>query len=91
LKSEILFAFYQNKIVNFERYSQASRTCNQLVSCFRAKGIVDKKCFDIKKSKTLILNSSFEDYAYQDKAFPIGAGQKHFTVNLTLLLFNLNY
>ncbi|HRN45765.1 MAG TPA: rRNA adenine N-6-methyltransferase family protein, partial [Flavobacterium sp.] len=23
----------------------------------------------------LFLNSSFEDYAYQDKAFPIGAGQ----------------
>jgi protein-L-isoaspartate(D-aspartate) O-methyltransferase len=30
----------------------------------------------IKKiPRHLFLNSSFEDYAYQDKAFPIGAGQ----------------
>jgi protein-L-isoaspartate(D-aspartate) O-methyltransferase len=29
----------------------------------------------IKNPKTLIFEFSFEDYAYQDKAFPIGAGQ----------------
>jgi protein-L-isoaspartate(D-aspartate) O-methyltransferase len=30
----------------------------------------------IKKiPRHLFLNSSFEDYAYQDKAFPIAAGQ----------------
>jgi protein-L-isoaspartate(D-aspartate) O-methyltransferase len=28
-----------------------------------------------KIPRHLFLNSSFEDYAYQDKAFPIGAGQ----------------
>jgi protein-L-isoaspartate O-methyltransferase len=31
----------------------------------------------IKKiPRHLFLNSSFEDYAYQDKAFPIAAGQR---------------
>jgi protein-L-isoaspartate(D-aspartate) O-methyltransferase len=41
------------------------------------KGIVDKNVLEaIKKiPRHLFLNSSFEDFAYQDKAFPIGAGQ----------------
>jgi protein-L-isoaspartate(D-aspartate) O-methyltransferase len=29
----------------------------------------------LKKFLDIFLNSSFENYAYQDKAFPIGAGQ----------------
>jgi len=50
---------------------------NQLVSILEQKGITDKSVLDaIKKiPRHLFLNSSFEDYAYQDKAFPIGAGQ----------------
>ena len=50
---------------------------NQLVSTLQQKGITDSTVLDaIKKiPRHLFLNSSFEDYAYQDKAFPIGAGQ----------------
>ncbi|MGO4822139.1 MULTISPECIES: protein-L-isoaspartate(D-aspartate) O-methyltransferase [unclassified Flavobacterium] len=50
---------------------------NQLVSVLQEKGITDKNVLDaIKKiPRHLFLNSSFENYAYQDKAFPIGAGQ----------------
>ncbi|KQB42093.1 protein-L-isoaspartate O-methyltransferase [Flavobacterium sp. L1I52] len=50
---------------------------NQLVSTLQQKGITDLRVLDaIKKiPRHLFLNSSFEAYAYQDKAFPIGAGQ----------------
>lgn len=50
---------------------------NQLVTILQEKGIIDKNVLlAIKKiPRHLFLNSSFEDYAYQDIAFPIGAGQ----------------
>ena len=50
---------------------------NQLVSILKEKGIVDKSVLEAinKIPRHLFLNSSFADYAYQDKAFPIGAGQ----------------
>ena len=50
---------------------------NQLVTLLTEKGITDKNVLEaIKKiPRHLFLNSSFEDFAYQDKAFPIGAGQ----------------
>ncbi len=50
---------------------------NQLVKLLEEKGINDKNVLEaIKKiPRHLFLNSSFEDFAYQDKAFPIGAGQ----------------
>ena len=50
---------------------------NQLAAVLEQKGITDKNVLEaIKKvPRHLFLNSSFEDYAYQDKAFPIGAGQ----------------
>lgn len=50
---------------------------NQLVTVLEGKGITDKNVLEaIKKiPRHLFLNSSFEDYAYQDKAFPIAAGQ----------------
>jgi protein-L-isoaspartate(D-aspartate) O-methyltransferase len=50
---------------------------NQLTKQLEEKGITDKNVLDaIKKiPRHLFLNSSFEDFAYQDKAFPIGAGQ----------------
>ncbi|MES1181456.1 MAG: protein-L-isoaspartate O-methyltransferase, partial [Flavobacterium sp.] len=46
---------------------------NQLVTVLQQKGITDKNVLEaIKKiPRHLFLNSSFEDYAYQDKAFPI--------------------
>jgi protein-L-isoaspartate(D-aspartate) O-methyltransferase len=50
---------------------------NQLISVLKNKGITDRSVLDAiqKIPRHLFLNSSFEDYAYQDKAFPIGAGQ----------------
>ena len=50
---------------------------NQLVSILKEKGITDKNVLEAIKiiPRHLFLNSSFADFAYQDKAFPIGAGQ----------------
>lgn len=50
---------------------------NQLAKQLEEKGIKDKNVLDaIKKiPRHLFLNSSFENFAYQDKPFPIGAGQ----------------
>ena len=50
---------------------------NQLVTILKEKGIIDKNVLEAinKIPRHLFLNSSFADYAYQDKAFPIGAGQ----------------
>jgi protein-L-isoaspartate(D-aspartate) O-methyltransferase len=50
---------------------------NQLVSVLKIKGIVDKGVLAAinKIPRHLFIDSSFEDYAYQDKAFPIGEGQ----------------
>ena len=50
---------------------------NQLVKLLQQKGITDKNVLDAisKIPRHLFLNSSFEDFAYQDKAFPIAAGQ----------------
>jgi protein-L-isoaspartate(D-aspartate) O-methyltransferase len=49
----------------------------QLVKLLEQKGIIDKNVLEaIKKiPRHLFLDSGFEQYAYQDKAFPIGAGQ----------------
>ena len=50
---------------------------NQLAKLLEEKGITDKQVLEAIKTvpRHLFLNSSFEDYAYQDKAFPIGADQ----------------
>ena len=50
---------------------------NQLVKVLQLKGIADKNILEAisKIPRHLFLNSSFEDFAYQDKPFPIGAGQ----------------
>lgn len=50
---------------------------NLLANTLIAKGITDAKVIEaIKKvPRHLFLDSSFEDHAYQDKAFPIGAEQ----------------
>ncbi len=50
---------------------------NQLAKQLAEKGISDKNVLEaIKKiPRHLFLDSGFEQFAYQDKAFPIGAGQ----------------
>ncbi|MBQ0117055.1 MAG: protein-L-isoaspartate(D-aspartate) O-methyltransferase [Flavobacterium sp.] len=50
---------------------------NQLVSILEGKGIQDRNVLEAIRNvpRHLFLNSGFEDFAYQDKAFPIGAGQ----------------
>ncbi len=50
---------------------------NQLAKLLQDKGITDKKVLEAIKiiPRHLFLDSSFEDFAYQDKAFPIAAGQ----------------
>ncbi|GAB2776375.1 protein-L-isoaspartate(D-aspartate) O-methyltransferase [Salinimicrobium soli] len=49
----------------------------QLAAVVAGKGITDEKVLDaIKKiPRHLFMDSSFEDHAYQDKAFPIAADQ----------------
>lgn len=50
---------------------------NQLISQLVEKGITDKNVLKVMSQipRHFFLDSSFEDYAYQDKAFPIGANQ----------------
>lgn len=50
---------------------------NQLIKILETKGIKDKKVLEAiaKIPRHLFLDSSFEAFAYQDKAFPIAAGQ----------------
>lgn len=50
---------------------------NKLARIVAAKGIKDKQVLQAIKTvpRHLFLDSSFEDHAYQDKAFPIGASQ----------------
>ena len=50
---------------------------NRLTQTLREKGIKDESVLKAIGSipRHLFLNSSFSDYAYQDKAFPIAAGQ----------------
>jgi protein-L-isoaspartate(D-aspartate) O-methyltransferase len=50
---------------------------NQLVSILKEKGIIDKNVLEAIKiiPRHLFLDSSFSEFAYQDKAFPIDAGQ----------------
>lgn len=50
---------------------------NQLVDTLKEKGITDNSVLEAirKIPRHLFLDSSFENFAYQDKAFPIGAGQ----------------
>jgi len=75
---EFLLLFLpKNKLHALKDTAKHQGLRNQLVSTLQQKGITDLKVLDaIKKiPRHLFLNSSFEDYAYQDKAFPIGAGQ----------------
>jgi protein-L-isoaspartate(D-aspartate) O-methyltransferase len=74
----ILKLFLQNKhLPKLKDTNKHQGLRNQLAKVLEEKGITDKKVLEaIKKiPRHLFLNSSFEDFAYQDKAFPIGAGQ----------------
>ncbi|MCF8714372.1 protein-L-isoaspartate(D-aspartate) O-methyltransferase [Joostella atrarenae] len=50
---------------------------NNLAEVLQKKGITDKNVIKAVKKipRHLFMDSSFEDHAYQDKAFPIGASQ----------------
>ncbi|WP_440881538.1 protein-L-isoaspartate(D-aspartate) O-methyltransferase [Tenacibaculum sp. C7A-26P2] len=50
---------------------------NQLASILEAKGITDKSILNAVRNipRHLFIDSSFEEHAYQDKAFPIAANQ----------------
>lgn len=50
---------------------------NQLAELLRGKGIEDERVLDAirKVPRHLFLDSGFEEHAYQNKAFPIGAEQ----------------
>ncbi|MCV6629284.1 MAG: protein-L-isoaspartate(D-aspartate) O-methyltransferase [Flavobacteriaceae bacterium] len=50
---------------------------NHLVEVIQQKGIEDKRVLEAisKIPRHLFMDSSFEDHAYQDKAFPIAANQ----------------
>ncbi|QTE24440.1 protein-L-isoaspartate(D-aspartate) O-methyltransferase [Polaribacter cellanae] len=50
---------------------------NQLANVLEAKGIIDENVLNAirKIPRHLFIDSSFEDHAYQDKAFPIAADQ----------------
>lgn len=67
--------FLKCNILNNSAKHQGLR--NQLATILEQKGIIDSKVLHaIKKvPRHLFLNSSFEEFAYQNKAFPIGAGQ----------------
>ena len=50
---------------------------NQLIAILKEKGITDNSVLNAigKIPRHLFMDSGFEAFAYQDKAFPIGAGQ----------------
>lgn len=50
---------------------------NQLVTILKEKGITDTKVLEAIRTipRHQFMDSAFENFAYQDKAFPIGAGQ----------------
>lgn len=67
---------------------------NKLAEVLSAKGIQDAKVLDAIKTipRHLFLDSGFEDHAYQDKAFPIGAEQtisQPYTVAFQTELLNI--
>ena len=68
---------------------------NQLVKQLEEKGITDKNVLAAiaKVPRHLFLDSSFENFAYQDKAFPIGADQtisQPYTVAFQSQLLEIN-
>ncbi len=74
----ICFLFLPNKSQpKLKNTSKHEGLRNQLANLLEYKGITDKKVLEAIKiiPRHLFLDSGFEDFAYQDKAFPIAAGQ----------------
>lgn len=71
-----LFKF-ENQKANMKDTFKHQGKRNQLVKVLQKKGITDGKVLEAiqKVPRHLFLDSGFEDHAYQDKAFPIGASQ----------------
>lgn len=72
------FYFYQNKSEpTLKDTAKHQGLRNQLAKLLEEKGITDKSVLEAirKIPRHLFLDSGFEDFAYQDKAFPIAAGQ----------------
>ncbi len=69
------FVFQTNYIMQDTFKHKGMR--NKLAKTLKAKGITDTTVLNAIKAipRHLFLDSSFEDHAYQDKAFPIGANQ----------------
>ena len=68
---------------------------NKLASEVKGKGVLDLRVLNAIESvpRHLFMDSSFVDHAYQDKAFPIGAGQtisQPYTVAFQSELLNVN-
>ncbi|MFM2265973.1 MAG: hypothetical protein RLZ77_1393 [Bacteroidota bacterium] len=73
----VCYFYAQFNLIPLKNTAKHQGLRNQLVTQLRDKGILDTKVLAAiaKVPRHLFLNSSFEDYAYQDKAFPIGADQ----------------
>lgn len=71
------YFYKKNKPLTLKDTAKHQGLRNQLVSTLQQKGITDLAVLDaIKKiPRHLFLESGFQDFAYQDKAFPISAGQ----------------
>lgn len=77
------FVFQSNITLKFDFLNKMNDTSkhqglrNQLVKTLQEKGITDKNVLiSISKiPRHLFIESGFEEFAYQDKAFPIDAGQ----------------
>ena len=74
----ICFLFLRHKLLTkLKNTSKHQGLRNQLANLLEKKGITDAGVLEAIKHipRHLFLDSGFEDFAYQDKAFPIGAGQ----------------
>ncbi len=70
--------FLRNKLMpKLKNTNKHQGLRNQLAKLLEDKGIKDNRVLEAIKivPRHLFLDSSFEDFAYQDKAFPIGANQ----------------
>lgn len=72
-----LFVFLPTQISALKDTAKHQGLRNKLVATLRQKGIADENVLNAitKVPRHLFLDSSFEEFAYQDKPFPIGAGQ----------------
>lgn len=76
MKNSFLFLQKTELFIVKDGFRQQGKR-HQLVKLLEQKGIQDSKVLNAIKAipRHLFMDSSFEDHAYQDKAFPISAGQ----------------